>query len=382
MSKISFVPSDLPQLPPYIPTLKPSIVPHLPDSYLAFILPAITYWVVSLTFHYIDVKGYCSNYRLHTPAEYLKRNRASKADVIKVALFQQVCQCLLGALIAKDELSPSAEYDVAVWARRVRLARRVVPGLLSVLGIDSTRLAKAVSGISPSFGAILLGGVYVGPSNITVDVAAESSLKMSGERVAPFDQGEMIVAELLYYVLVPTLKFFVALILADTWQYVTHRILHANKFLYKHIHALHHQVYVSYAYGAFYNHPIEAIVVDMLGFPVCLAMAGLNTNESTLFATMWTIKIVMDHCGYDFPYSPWNLLTPHAPLFHDLHHQSWGMKHNFSNYTPFWDWALGTIWRGDDGPAQQRYARGRASAEKELMLEKHGKPSDVSVMEL
>lgn len=119
----------------------------------------------------------------------------------------------------------------------------------------------------------------------------------------------------------------------------------------EHIHALHHQVwhlkrslyffgsfllscdlaeqvYVSYAYGAFYNHPIEAIVVDMLGFPVCLAMAGLNTNESTLFATMWTVKIVMDHCGYDFPYSPWNLLTPHAPLFHDLHHQNWGMKVN------------------------------------------------------
>lgn len=64
----------------------------------------------------------------------------------------------------------------------------------------------------------------------------------------------------------------------------------------------------------------------MLGFPVCLAMAGLNTRESTLFATLWTIKIVMDHCGYDFPYSPWNLMTPHAPLFHDLHHQSWGLK--------------------------------------------------------
>lgn len=232
MSKISFVPSDLPQLPPCIPTLKPSIVPHLPDSYLAFVLPAVTYWVVSLTFHYIDVKGYCSSYRLHTPAEYLKRNRASKADVIKVALFQQVCQCLLGVLIAKDELSPSTEYDVAVWARRVRLARRVVPGLLSALGIDSTRLANAVWEISPSFGAILLGGVYIGPSNSTVDVAAESGLNMSGERVAPFAQGEMIIAELLYYVLVPILKFFVALILADTWQYVTHRILHANKFLY------------------------------------------------------------------------------------------------------------------------------------------------------
>lgn len=232
MSKFSFVPSDPPPLPPYALQLKPSIVPHLPDSYLAFVLPAITYWVVSLTFHYIDLKGYCSRYRLHTPAEYLKRNRASKADVIKVALFQQLCQCLLGVLIAKDELSTSAEYDIAVWARRVRLARHVVPGLLSILGIDSTRLANAVSEISPNFGAILLGGIYIGPLNTTAGVAAESGLQISAETVTPFFQGEIVIAELLYYVLVPILKFFVALALADTWQYVTHRIFHANKFLY------------------------------------------------------------------------------------------------------------------------------------------------------
>lgn len=230
MPKVSFIVSDAPPLPPYALTLKPSIVPHLPDSYLAFILPAVTYWIVSLTFHYIDVKGYCSRYRLHTPAEYLKRNRASKADVIKVALFQQACQCFLGLLIARDELSTSSEYDIAVWARRVRLARRMVPGLLSILGIDSTRLANAVSEISPSLGAVLLGGIYIGSSNATVDVTADS---VSAERVvAPFVRGEIIIAELLYYVLVPILKFFVALALADTWQYVTHRLLHANKFLY------------------------------------------------------------------------------------------------------------------------------------------------------
>lgn len=232
MPQFPFVVSDPPPLPPYALTLKPSIVPHLPDSYLAFILPAITYWIVSLTFHYIDVKGYCSRYRLHTPAEYLKRNRASKADVIKVALFQQACQCLLGLLIATDELSTSSEYDVAVWARRVRLARRTVPGLLSILGIDSTRLANAVSEISPQLGAVILGGIYIGSSNSTIDVTADSGLQVSAERVAPFVQGEIIVAELLYYVLVPVLKFFVALALADTWQYVTHRLLHANKFLY------------------------------------------------------------------------------------------------------------------------------------------------------
>lgn len=232
MSKTPFlVPSDSPPLPPYVLAVKPSIVPHLPDSYLAFLLPAVTYWVVSLTFHYIDVKGKCVRYRLHTPAEYLKRNRASKADVIKVALFQQLCQCLLGVVIAQDELSTSAEYDLAVWARRIRLAQRAVPGLLSMFGIDSIRLATVVAEISPRFGAILLGGSYIAAGNTSVAMASESSFEISAG-VASYAQWEVITAQLLYYVLVPIFQFFVALILSDTWQYVTHRIFHANKFLY------------------------------------------------------------------------------------------------------------------------------------------------------
>ena len=227
-----FVPSDPPPLPPYVLAVKPSIVPHLPDSYLAFVLPAITYWIVSLSFHYIDVKGYCVRYRLHTPAEYLKRNRASKADVIKVALFQQLCQCLLGIAIAQDELSTSAEYDLAVWARRVRLAQRAVPGLLSIFAIDSIRLATAVSEISPRIGAILLGGSYIASGNTSVATTSESGFEISARVTASYAQWELITAQFLYYVLIPTFQFCVALFLSDTWQYVTHRIFHANKFLY------------------------------------------------------------------------------------------------------------------------------------------------------
>lgn len=226
------IPSDPPPLPPYVLAVKPPIVPHIPDSYLAFLLPALTYWVVSLTFHYIDVKGYCVLYRLHTPAEYLKRNRASKADVIRVALFQQICQCLLGVVTAKDELSTSSEYDLAVWARRVRFAQRGIPGVLSILGIDSQRLAMVVSEISPSVGAVLLGGWYTFPGNTSVAIGSESSFSISNERASSYARWELITAQLLYYILMPTFQFFVALILSDTWQYVTHRLLHANKFLY------------------------------------------------------------------------------------------------------------------------------------------------------
>ena len=60
----------------------------------------------------------------------------------------------------------------------------------------------------------------------------------------------------------------------DTWQYFLHRAMHVNKFLYKHLHSVHHRLYVPYAYGALYNHPLEGFLLDTLG--ALLAEAGVN----------------------------------------------------------------------------------------------------------
>jgi hypothetical protein len=43
----------------------------------------------------------------------------------------------------------------------------------------------------------------------------------------------------------------------DAWQYVLHRTFHESRFLYKHFHSHHHRLYVPYAFGALYNHPLE-----------------------------------------------------------------------------------------------------------------------------
>lgn len=81
---------------------------------------------------------------------------------------------------------------------------------------------------------------------------------------------------------------------------------------------MHHDIYVPYAYGAFYNHPLETIPIDMVLFPMCLAIAQLDNRQATIFGAIWTFKTVVDHCGYDFPYNPCNIVCPHSVLFHDL----------------------------------------------------------------
>ena len=86
----------------------------------------------------------------------------------------------------------------------------------------------------------------------------------------------------------------------------------------EHIHSMHHDINVPFAYGAFYNHPLETIPIDGIGFPICLMIAGLNNRQAALFGAIWTFKTVVDHCGYDFPYNPCNIVCPQSALFHDL----------------------------------------------------------------
>jgi methylsterol monooxygenase len=51
-------------------------------------------------------------------------------------------------------------------------------------------------------------------------------------------------------------------VLEDAWHYVSHRILH-NRYLYKHIHKLHHEFSAPFGLAAEYAHPIEILVLGM-----------------------------------------------------------------------------------------------------------------------
>ena len=83
------------------------------------------------------------------------------------------------------------------------------------------------------------------------------------------------------------------------------------------------------------------------------------------FFTCSTIKTVDDHCGYALPWDPLQHLTSNNAGYHDVHHQSWGIKTNFSQpFFTFWDRLLGTMWMGGDVSA--RYERARLAAQKKV----------------
>ena len=107
----------------------------------------------------------------------------------------------------------------------------------------------------------------------------------------------------------------------DTWQYFLHRAMHVNTYLYKKIHSYHHRLYVPYAFGALYNHPLEGFLLDTCGAALAEWIACLSTREAILLFAVSTLKTVDDHCGYKLPWDPLQLASPNNADYHDIHHQ-------------------------------------------------------------
>lgn len=109
-------------------------------------------------------------------------------------------------------------------------------------------------------------------------------------------------------------------------------------------------------------------MLDTLGTGLAYLLSGMTARQSMWFFTCSTIKTVDDHCGYALPWDPLQHITSNNAGYHDVHHQSWGIKTNFSQpFFTFWDRLLGTMWTGGDVSA--RYERARLAAQKKVDAE-------------
>lgn len=353
--------SELPPLPEYTLTPVPPLAFGIPDKYLELFFPIVAYWVFSLLFHWIDVNDYFSRYRLHTPAEVLKRNHVSRYEVIRDVMIQQIVQTAVGGSInyfEPEDFLGKDNYNIAVWATRIRLAERVIPGLLSLFGVNAFGFANKISDSHPMLSGMLAGGSYSGLTQLV-------TTKGSQHTAPAFAPWEVTLAKAIYHVLIPAVQFLAGVFILDTWQYFLHRAMHMNKWLYTTFHSRHHRLYVPYAFGALYNHPFEGFLLDTIGAGLAWKVTGMTLRQGMWFYTGCTIKTVDDHCGYSLPWDPLQYIFPNNAGYHDIHHQSWGIKTNFSQpFFTFWDHLLGTIWTGGDVSA--RYERAATLAQKKL----------------
>jgi len=139
------------------------------------------------------------------------------------------------------------------------------------------------------------------------------------------------------------LQFVIGMFIMDTWQYWIHRSMHTSRFLYKHCHSTHHQLWNPYAFGALYNHPLEALLLDTLGASVAMFSLNMTCQLAVAFFCLSTAKTVLDHCSYRFPLNPLHDLFPNSAAYHDVHHDFHGLKANYSQpFFVMWDVIMGT----------------------------------------
>ncbi|KAF2123490.1 hypothetical protein P153DRAFT_380109 [Dothidotthia symphoricarpi CBS 119687] len=354
----------VPPLPEYTLKPLPRLVSWAPDAVIQAALPFIAYWAVSLFFHVIDVYDLFPQYRLHTPAEVLKRNHVSRYEVLRDVILQQVIQTIaaLGLSYFDEPLTTgTADYDVAWYAQKIRVAQRAVPSILTMAGLDTTALASKLSASQPSLASVVMGGSYPGLSQTTTIAGLETM-------VPAFASWELTAASFVYWYAIPALQFAAAIVIIDAWEYMLHRAMHMNKWLYVTFHSRHHRLYVPYAYGALYNHPLEGFALDTLGAGLGYLLTGMTMRQSMWFFTCSTMKTVLDHGGYAFPFDPIHFIFPNNAAYHDIHHQSWGIKTNFSQ--PFFiylDRLGGTMYKGDTAA---KYERSRQTAQLKFDQEK------------
>jgi sphinganine C4-monooxygenase len=137
--------------------------------------------------------------------------------------------------------------------------------------------------------------------------------------------------------------FALGMVVMDGWQYFIHRGVHESKTLYNAVHSTHHRLLVCYAYGALYNHPLEALLLDTLGGVVSMYGAGLSCGGAAALWTLGCCKTVFDHSGYVFPVNPVAPFFPNTALYHDVHHDPRGFRKNYSQpFFTFWDKIMGT----------------------------------------
>lgn len=84
---------------------------------------------------------------------------------------------------------------------------------------------------------------------------------------------------------------------------------------------MHHRLYVPYAYGSHYNHPIEGGAADALSGILATNLSRMYEREVVLLLAFVAYKSVEDHCGYQWTKHPLRWFSKNDAEFHEIHHQ-------------------------------------------------------------
>ena len=151
---------------------------------------------------------------------------------------QQIVQTAVGLFLGHvvfgtEEMTGRETYDVAVRALFVRRVMQhwVLPAakvLLGLIGVD----ARGWSGRISDVGCLGMSYLVIFP-----DMALGNKSGTFGGALTLMDRGftrwEIWVAQAIYWIFDPAVRFGIAIFFSDGWQYFWHRAMHTNKWMYR-----------------------------------------------------------------------------------------------------------------------------------------------------
>ena len=103
------------QTHPFYYSPAPSLLPSLSDSLLTVLAPVPAYWLTAGFFQILDLSNapWLLRHRIHDSAEVASRNRATRAEVFRAIVVQQILQTAL-AIVWVSEPPAGADHAVAM----------------------------------------------------------------------------------------------------------------------------------------------------------------------------------------------------------------------------------------------------------------------------
>jgi len=114
------------------------------------------------------------------------------------------------------------------------------------------------------------------------------------------------------------LSTIAAVIMNEISFFYGHWLFHANKFLYGHVHKVHHEFKSPCALAAVYCHPIELVVSDFGPLAAGILLFNKNLYFAAVFIGFAVLGTQTHHCGFRWPWIPGH---GDQPDFHDFHHE-------------------------------------------------------------
>jgi sterol desaturase/sphingolipid hydroxylase (fatty acid hydroxylase superfamily) len=131
----------------------------------------------------------------------------------------------------------------------------------------------------------------------------------------------------------------VGYLVASLAQYAVHRAQHANHFLWRWSHQLHHSALRVDVAGFVYTHPFEMLLTLLSSLFVSLFILGLDPVAAAIVGFIPAVAGIVQHLNCRTP--EWIELFMQRPEAHVLHHERNVHYGNFGDL-PLWDKLFGT----------------------------------------